>query len=290
MSRPPISQTRDPFQRPSRTPGSLGCNDAADPNGNFDLGDTPGSLGRNDCADPNSESHYGFGLRKLYLHWVQTSGLPWDYDPSNLLEDDGLCPEFVERAHRALKLAVTLYDLRPVVHEAYRSPEESERKNQLYKKHKGGRAAPAWHSAHNYGLAMDVYLYDEKGRYIDNHTKGWYKLYTKLARACSDFLWGEPFDDADHFEYHPNWPDPVKGTLLMPARDWAMRAAVQNGKLTQYDAQAPKVPGRGEAQRDFIPISDIGWLPYFWWAAGAKQGAEAPPDSYLASNPRPIQG
>lgn len=290
MSRPPLSLGRDPFQRSPRTPGSLGCHDAADPNLDLDLGDTPGSLGHNDCADPNQDSRYSFGVRRLHLHFVRIHGGLWDYDPDNLLDDDRLSPEFVEKAHRALKLAITLYELRPIVHEAYRSPEESDRKHELYLKHKGGKAAPAWSSAHNYGLAMDVWLYDQRHHYIDNHVKGWYKLYTKLAKACSDFIWGEPFDDADHFEYHPNWPNPLKGTLAAPARDWAMRAAVQNGKLTEYDAQAPEAtPNHGKTERDFIPINEIEWLPYFWWAAGAELGATAPPDTYLASNPRPVQ-
>jgi hypothetical protein len=40
--------------RPSRTPGPLGINDAADPNVEAIRGDTPGTLGVNDGADPNT--------------------------------------------------------------------------------------------------------------------------------------------------------------------------------------------------------------------------------------------
>ncbi|QWV97210.1 glycoside hydrolase family 104 protein [Geomonas nitrogeniifigens] len=45
---------RDPFQRPSLTPGPLGHNDAASPDTprSF-VGDTPGPLGVNDHAEPN---------------------------------------------------------------------------------------------------------------------------------------------------------------------------------------------------------------------------------------------
>ncbi|MBJ6752715.1 hypothetical protein [Geomonas anaerohicana] len=45
---------RDPFQRPTLTPGPLGHNDAAAPHRqNLLLADTPGPLGRNDAADPS---------------------------------------------------------------------------------------------------------------------------------------------------------------------------------------------------------------------------------------------
>jgi hypothetical protein len=212
----------------------------------------------------------------------------WDYDPRRLLDDDRLNPDFVEQAHDALKTAVR-FGLRPKVHEAYRDPKESARKHAKWKKGRGGRAAPAWQSLHNYGLAMDVWLYDGKDRYINNKRKGWYKLYKLLARACSSFLWGEPFDDADHFEYHPNWRQPAKGKTLVQLRDWAIRAALDNGKLVKYDALAPEaVAGGAESQRDFIPESDVNWLEYFWWAAGAR-GGDTPPDNYLASNRPPTQ-
>ncbi len=54
MSRPPGPTKSDPFSLsfPPRTPGSLGCRDAGDPNCDTELGDTPGPLGVNDCADP----------------------------------------------------------------------------------------------------------------------------------------------------------------------------------------------------------------------------------------------
>src|SRR5262249_823230 len=148
------------------TPGTLGCRDSADPNAVLKLGDTPGSLGRNDCADPDANSPYDLGIPKLHmtLSWDKDL-LLWDYDPNHLLDDERLSPEFVEQAHHAMKTAVS-FGLRPQVHEAYRTPEESDRKHQKWKKKQGGRAAPGWHSVHNYGLAMDVWLYDRKNRYI----------------------------------------------------------------------------------------------------------------------------
>ena len=100
--------------------------------------------------------------------------------------DERLCPEFVEKPHLALQRAVS-YGLRPEVHEAYRSPEESDKKHAKWKKKKGGRAAPAWHSVHSYGLAMDVWLFDRKKHYISNKTKGWYPLYKLLRKRVPHF-------------------------------------------------------------------------------------------------------
>lgn len=55
ISRVPGSTGRDPFQLAPRTPGPLGCRDAADPYAFHLLGDTPGPLGLNDCADPDAD-------------------------------------------------------------------------------------------------------------------------------------------------------------------------------------------------------------------------------------------
>jgi hypothetical protein len=252
----------------------LGLDDAADPNGFSLLGDTPGSLGRNDCADPNNLRSY-LGLN-ITLVPENEWGF-WDYDPNRLLEDPSLSPDFVAEAHRSLKRSVDL-GLRARVHEAYRSPEESDRKRKKWKEGKGGRAAPAWASCHNYGLAMDVYLYDKNAKYIDNHVKGWYRLYKRLASAASGCVWGENFGDgdADHFEYHPNWIRGADGKLLGKVKEWAIKAALS-------------IPGKGtlpNGQLGPVPEPDMSaWLPFFWWAAGA--GGTPPPGDFLSKNPPP---
>jgi hypothetical protein len=289
MSRLPGSAGCDFFRLAARTPGPLGHKDAADPDAFHLLGDSPGSLGVYDCADPDADSKYGLGIPKLHVTISQDKDLLlWDYDPDHLLEDDRVNPEFVSLAHEALSSAVNL-GLRPRVHEVFRSPQESDRKHAKYKAGTGGKAAPGWQSAHNYGLAMDVWLYDRKKRHLEPPMKGWYAQYKQLAKACSKFIWGEPFDDADHFEYHPNWPKPAKGKFLISVRKWAMQAAAANGRLVKYDALAPEAaPGGAGAQRDFIDESDMLWQPYFWWAAGAS-GGDAPPSTYMASNKAPTQ-
>jgi hypothetical protein len=259
---------------PPRSPGSLGLGDAADPNRFSLLGDTPGSLGRNDCADPNNlRSYLGLHITLVPEHdwWL------WDYDPNKLLDDPNLSADFVSEAHRSLKRSVNM-GLRPRVHEAYRSPEESDRKWKKWKEGKGGRAAPAWASCHNYGLAMDVYLYDKNAKYIDNHVKGWYREYKRLASAASGCIWGENFGDgdADHFEYHPKWISGADGKLLHKVKEWAIEAALA-------------VPGAGTLPNgQFGPVTEPDrsqWMPFFWWAAGA--GGTPPPGDFLNKKPVP---
>jgi hypothetical protein len=173
----------------------------------------------------------------------------WDVDPDGLLADSALNPDFKSAAQVALKSA-TQDGLRPRVHEAYRSAERSDELYQKYKAGTGGRAAPGWTSLHNYGLAMDVYLYDAKGKWINTEAKGWYKEYKKLSRhmKAHKLEWGEPINDADHFEFHPAWSGLAGGELLKTTRDWALKTA--------KDANTPD------------------WLQYFWWKAGA--GGTAP--------------
>jgi len=282
-SRKPGFLGADPFQLCPVTPGPLGINDAAAPFAPATLiGDTPGPLGCNDQSIVEA-TDFSLGIGSLHLTVSLDKNLRlWDYDPDRLLDDDsGLSPEFVQAAHRALADAVRS-GLRPRVHEAYRTPEESDRKYQHWRKGKGGRAAKAWRSCHNYGLAMDVYLYDARNKYIDNHVKGWYKQYKLLAKSAiaAGFVWGEGFGDgdADHFEYHPNWPQGAGGDFLLKAKAWAEQAAVS-------------VPGA-----DALPNGEIGpvpppdsseWMPFFWWAAGA--GRDSPASAFLAKNPPPRQ-
>lgn len=178
----------------------------------------------------------------------------WSYDPDDLLDDSHVNAQFKAAAQKALAAAVA-GGLRPQIAEVYRTPEESARKSKAYKSGKGGRAAPAWQSCHNYGLGMDVYLYDADGGMIDSDNKkkhpDWYKQVKQFAKTyMGEFVWGEPIDDTDHFEYHPNW-NGLAGAELMATRDWAQKVA--DGK-TDY----------------------LEWIDYFWWKAGAGGREPAP--------------
>jgi hypothetical protein len=216
------------------------------------------------------------GVNNLTVSWKLTK---WDYDPKRLLKDSRLNPMFVAAAHRCLEAAVDS-GLLPRVHQAYRSVKESDDRNKEYNeyikdpkkwekahpgKDKPHRAGAGWKSCHNYGLAMDVYLYDEKEKWIvpggQGATPGWYSEYQRLAAACSDFVWGANFDDADHFEFHPAWKGGADGPFLLRVKKWAQNAA----------ASGPDANN---------------WMPFFWWAAGA--GGSPPPASFLAKNPPPL--
>ena len=268
----------DPFRLCPETPGSLGINDAASPDKEPSLlGFTPGSLGCNDHASPDAYESI-LGIPRLQL--TDRDILLWNYDPNSLLDDSSLSPGFVAAAHKALTAALHL-GLRPQVHEAYRTPEESARKHKLWKQKKGGRASDAWRSCHNYGLAMDVWLYDRKHSYIDNHVKGWYKQYKRLAEAAiaEGFVWGEAFGDgdSDHFEFHSNWEEGANGTFLLNVKAWAELAALT-------------LPGAGLPAGQFGPPREPDpsvWMPFFWWAAGAA--GSQPPAEFLAQNRPPGQ-
>jgi hypothetical protein len=289
------STGRNPFGMSLLTPGPLGCRDGADPSLGLVPAHSPGAVGLNDCADPKARSPYGLGIGTLHLTLSIDRDLRfWDYDPDRLLEDVRLNPEFVELAHQGLKTAVAL-GLRPRVHEAYRSATKSDTMHAKYVAHKNdagtnkpGKAAPGWESVHNYGLAMDVWLYDARGKYIDNHVQGWYALYNKLAKALKDFLWGASFDDADHWEYHPKWVKPAKGKHLKAARLWALRAAADKPDKVAMDAVAPEA-SRSIGAQDFISEADLNWVPYFWWVVGAKTDRE-PNSAFAATNTPPVQG
>jgi len=146
MSRAPGSTGRDPFRLDPRTPGPLGCGDAASPDPFRLLGDTPGPLGRNDCAGPDADPPYGLGIPRLHATLSRDEDLfLWDDDPDRLLDDDRLNPEFLELAHRALKWAVEC-GLRAKVFDAYRGPRESDRKHAKFKRGVSGKAASGWES------------------------------------------------------------------------------------------------------------------------------------------------
>jgi hypothetical protein len=280
-SRKPGLLGRDPFELCAITPGPLGINDAASVDApSYLLGDTPGPLGCNDYAAPEASDVFGIGKLHLTVSWDKEL-LLWDYDPERLLDDPNISPAFAEAAHTALAAAVRS-GLRPKVHEAYRTPEESDRKHQKWKAGKGGRAAASWRSCHNFGLAMDVYLYDQKEKYIDNHVKGWYKLYKLLSKPAiaAGFVWGEGFGDgdADHFEFHPKWPKGANGAFLLKVKGWAQQAALS-------------APGAGVLPNKVVgPVREpppSAWMPYFWWAAGA--GGAAPSSEFLTKDPPPTQ-
>jgi D-alanyl-D-alanine carboxypeptidase len=263
----PLNFARFSLVDAPKTPGSWGVNDFGDPEALASIGDNAGPLGLNDCGDLNL-SLAGINSEKLRLMFQYFSS--WDFDPAGLLEHPSLNPEFVQAARDALWHALKA-GLQPRVHEAYRSPDESARRHKLYTQHKGHKAAEAWHSLHNYGLAMDVWIF-ENGEYVDDKYAGkgkallrkrigFYKEFADIAKS-HQLVWGHSFNDDDHFQFHPNWNN-VNGPKLVTARNWALKVAA----------------GTKDHAEDK-------WMEYFWWAAGA--GGEEPPKEVLAKHKPPL--
>lgn len=271
---------RDPFHLCPYT-GPLGINYAASPFAPTSLvGDTPGPVGcSNDYAALEADSSL-LGLGSLHVTIsLDKDLLLWDYDPDHLLDEPGLNPRFVRAAHQSLASAVRS-GLRPKVHEAHRTPEKSGRKNQIWKGGGGHRAGAAWRSCHNYGVAMDVYLYDSKNKKIDYLVKGWHKQYKHLAKSAiaAGFVWGESFKDANHFEFHPNWRRGLDGPFLLRVKAWAQQAAISRlGASTLANGEIGPVPSPS--------LSESEWMPFLWWAAGT--GGNPPSAAFLASNHPP---
>jgi hypothetical protein len=231
--------------------------------------DTPGTIGRGDYADPDSDSNLGSPGLTLSLVFDKELRRLWDFDPKGLLLQPGLAPDFVDAAQQGLRRAARL-GMRPKVNEVYRTPAESKRRYRRYKNGHGSKAADAWKSWHNYGLAMDVYLHDTRDRKIKT---AYTRNYKPLAESLWNFEWGEPINDAVHFEYHPAWKRLVGGRILLKTKKWAIRAAQDIRHAT--DPVGP-LPAEPDLER---------WLPYFWWAVGA--GGTRPSTELLAADPLP---
>jgi hypothetical protein len=157
----------------------------------------------------------------------------------------------------------------PKVMEIYRSPDRSD-----YLKETGKTKAGAYQSAHNFGVGVDIFLYDKKGNLIDvnspiynanlmNKITGepilnkngkpiksgaWYVAVKELVKymTAQNLTWLE--NDSPHFEYHPQFAGSLGAKKLSEEKLKAINDAKKNGKSGDN-------------------LSD--WLPYFWNNAGA---------------------
>jgi hypothetical protein len=122
----------------------------------------------------------------------------------------------LERALEAVRAA----GLNPVIFEAYRTPERSD----WLDRNIAGPAAPAWSSAHNYGLAADIVFLDERGRVLEGRNRATgSQLYEQLVpfMQAEGFVWYGP-NDSGHYEYHPSWAGRAGGQFLQGERNRAM--------------------------------------------------------------------
>lgn len=121
------------------------------------------------------------------------------YDPHQILKSSQLHPELKKRAESLLQQAWKS-GLKVFLFEGFRS---FDRQNELYQKG-GVTNARGGQSYHNYGLAVDIIFYDEKGRPSWNQKHNWQKL-GEIGKNLG-LTWGGDFKsikDLTHFEYHP---------------------------------------------------------------------------------------
>lgn len=79
----------------------------------------------------------------------------------------------------------------------------------LYKSGKGGRAAPPGSSAHEYGLALDVNIFEHpSGKAVGAFTREGKALYAELHRIARSYGLTDIMADAPDDPFHlqaPNW-------------------------------------------------------------------------------------
>lgn len=168
------------------------------------------------------------------------------FDPRGLLDDARLNPSFASALRKGLDDA-TKAGLRPEVREAYRTPERSAVLYRDYVNGTGHKAADAWVSLHNYGLAADIRLRGEDGKLLEGGpalAQASQELRTHLERQ--GLVWGGTEGDRPHWEYHPAWSDFGGPGKVSPKalRERAIEASKQSGRP---------------------------WLNHFWEIAGASK-------------------
>ena len=183
----------------------------------------------------------------------------WNFDPRNTLANPLVNPELRSHLLDAIKEAMN-NEIHVKIAWAYRSPSESAAL------HAAGEhaAANAWKSSHNYGMGIDIYVYDNNGKRIDSDTghENWYTYYKNLAKIMKKhgFVWFDDYckkctnkGDAGHFNYQPSW---VPGKVNWKGeRDKAIKESKENGKSGK--------------------LKPADWLPYMWNNAGACYDKES---------------
>lgn len=96
---------------------------------------------------------------------------------------------------------------------------------ELYRKYLAGgpQAAPAGHSNHNFGLAIDLGIFDTDGTYVDGRdSRRSSLLYLEIARVVGDPLgveWGGDWQRSDppHFQIRPTWAAGMSESAMLAA-------------------------------------------------------------------------
>jgi D-alanyl-D-alanine carboxypeptidase len=158
--------------------------------------------------------------------------------PDRNLNDKHLNPE-MRRALDAALYAAKQAGFNPKIGEAYRSPERSDSLYQAYISGKGGRAAPAWGSPHNYGIAVDILLINSAGKIIPNNANNDYTDFAQFMKA-EGFEWFGDYHTGDdgHFEYHPAKTGLMSGAELKALRDKVIKEmGLMDIRCTEWRSQ-----------------------------------------------------
>src|SRR2546422_10524358 len=118
---------------------------------------------------------------------------PRQWDPGNRLSDPHINPA-MRAAVEAVFSGLVSEGLHPRIgpkEGGFRSPEEADALYEAHIHNGGPPAAPAWRSAHNYGLGLDIYLVDNATQLVHD-TKEPGDDYARLVQAMkgSGFGWG----------------------------------------------------------------------------------------------------
>lgn len=177
----------------------------------------------------------------ILLVLLATSGIKAQvgYDDNRkVLDDARVNPTFALTVKQFMDSAVKA-GFRPVVHEAFRSRERAKELNR--KNASIGRAAAAV-SIHSFGLAVDIWLANNKGEVFSFDPKDYkehkadrfsYATWLKFIKIGEHFglINAYKHDDTDHWELHPNWSK----SDWVSAKKVALPVYIKNPGLTEIE-------------------------------------------------------
>ena len=179
-----------------------------------------------------------------------------NWDPGHRLSDPHINPAMRRSAEAAFHEAVAI-GLHPRIgpqNGGYRDPQQADALHQAWVHHAPGahQAAAGWHTAHNYGLALDIYLIDKGGGLVDRsrHPGDDYSLLIELLQRHGFTFGAAGHGDPNHFQYQPAMSHPIHGAEWVDLRDWAFGVA----KASEHDRAA---------------VQGADWLQFVWSAVGA---------------------
>lgn len=165
-------------------------------------------------------------------------------DNRELLDSILVCPKFATLIKSFLDKAEQ-EGYKPYVKQAFRSQKEA---IETYERNKKLGIAAAKISLHSFGLAVDIWLKNEKGETFSYDEAEYqkaplnrysYAQWMKFIKIGESFglINNERHADTDHWEYHPNW----KKDDWVNARKFALPIYKKNSKLKSEREKLEKI-------------------------------------------------